>query len=1224
MARSPLFNIYDPSGLLQQQAAMGMLPEDEDEFGLVEMGRRRPQLADLMPPEEQRSMLGDLAARGSSGLAGLGWLLDTPGAVVRGGLSGGLGKALSALWETSDDRVTGRELLRQYGMADEKDNWGNFGGGLAAEVLLDPLTYMSFGLNQLVGTGAKTFAGKAAAKAGLLDDFDVFARGMPEVAGRKMGTREAMRKVNAEQLLAGISDDAVREAKRAKFLQAAGGEEALTAPLAKMNRVGLPFAEGAYDLLGEQVGDAVARLGDNLGEGLATNKFTGPAVRGLTAAFDPSVMGMTDYQKQLDARGIRAAEKARAVADRTKLAELQFNASKALAGQNLSLNDQRFSEAFATVLEKGAEAIPDDLRGAFSAPEVQQLVGYFDNFRQEAIQNAAKLGVPLDEFTSRAGIDFFPRQQASFDVAEAPKWPAGTVVGEREKRPYSRGNRPVMLTDNYGRSRKAYTDVSGGRETINRMSLDAGLQEALRSADAAGADKLLSEWAQKNIGQDLYSWVDNASGDALGKLDDTHPLMQQKAALKEAQDNIKRQMDAADVLGDNDLFTSLREQLEQSKSLSDQLKTAMETQLRGDKRASMVGEMADFLRTMDPQHARKGVPIFGQNSVSEMARYVLGRGRVEAQAEQMLQLMKREMQKDAASSVAGGVNYDAMKALETLGFTNEAAPEALKRALGVDDLTNVSFNKKFIDDWSKRIKPAGVPEPLNPLLQAYDDFTGSFKTLALLWPSRYTRDLYSGGFAAAMKGSYNPVDRYAGRQLRLGNYDPLVKPMLGGLIRPRLAGVPGYDELLKTDAGRAEAVRKFLTEAGGQGVGVSTAADELGRGANTGLRGLYPGAATPGDIPLWKEDNWYDNLRNYWPFATRGPNGNRNPVLEYGDRLAEMTDATNRFGTYLTQIRKGADPSEAARITNLTQVNYSPEAFTEIEREILKRIVPFYSYSKGITPLIGDELMNRPAGLMGQAIRSITRGSAPTEDNFTPDYLRQSAAIPLDAGVPFIGLGGDSGLKRYLTNIDLPFESVINLFTPGVGNTTYDAVGSTLQKTALNLLGQTNPLIKGPLELATNRQFYSGRQLSDLYSMFEQTMGSPGRFVEQVAVNAPGGSRIVGAVRQAMDDRLDTREKWSKFAVNALTGLKLQDVDQERTRRLAARDMLNQLLETTPGVRTYENITVPEDVLQTMPEEQRRQYLLYKIVQAEAAKRARDKKKQEAALDPLQVLGVIQ
>jgi stalled ribosome rescue protein Dom34 len=69
--------------------------------------------------------------------------------------------------------------------------------------------------------------------------------------------------------------------------------------------------------------------------------------------------------------------------------------------------------------------------------------------------------------------------------------------------------------------------------------------------------------------------------------------------------------------------------------------------------------------------------------------------------------------------------------------------------------------------------------------------------------------------------------------------------------------------------------------------------------------------------------------------------------------------------------------------------------------------------------------------------------------------------------------------------------------------------------------------------------------------------------------------------------------------------------------------MLNQLLETTPGVRTYENITVPEDVIRTMPEDQRRMYLLYKIIQADAAKRARERKKQEAALDPLQVLGVV-
>jgi hypothetical protein len=120
----------------------------------------------------------------------------------------------------------------------------------------------------------------------------------------------------------------------------------------------------------------------------------------------------------------------------------------------------------------------------------------------------------------------------------------------------------------------------------------------------------------------------------------------------------------------------------------------------------------------------------------------------------------------------------------------------------------------------------------------------------------------------------------------------------------------------------------------------------------------------------------------------------------------------------------------------------------------------------------------------------------------------------------------------------------------------------------------------------------------------------------------PGGSRILGTIRQLSDDRLDASEKYSKFLVNALTGLKFQDVDQERTKRLAARDMLNNLLETTPGVRTYENITVPEDVLRRMPEQQRQMYLLYKIIQSEAAKRARERK--QTAMDPMELLGAVQ
>jgi hypothetical protein len=77
----------------------------------------------------------------------------------------------------------------------------------------------------------------------------------------------------------------------------------------------------------------------------------------------------------------------------------------------------------------------------------------------------------------------------------------------------------------------------------------------------------------------------------------------------------------------------------------------------------------------------------------------------------------------------------------------------------------------------------------------------------------------------------------------------------------------------------------------------------------------------------------------------------------------------------------------------------------------------------------------------------------------------------------------------------------------------------------------------------------------------------------------------------------------------------------ERTRKQAARNVLTDILDMQPGVKTYENITVPEDVLRAMPKDQQQMYLLYKILQSQASKRAREKRKLE--MDPLQMLGVV-
>jgi hypothetical protein len=1156
--RSPLFDIYDPYGILQQQAQSGLLPDAGDELeaiGVAPLGQRKPQLSDLMPEEEKSAWLKKLSEMGSSGLAGLGWIMDTPGAIVRGGLSGGLGKAVSALTDTTDERVTGRELLRQYGMVGDEDTWGNFAGGLASEVLLDPTTYLSLGLNQVLGKGAKTVAGMGAGRAGLLEGADVAAR------KANKGIRQYLRE-NTPQSLIDAAADPTLAMENFRIAAGKNADSLLNDPITRMNRLSLPgYDLGATDLFGEGIGDYVARAADQLGENAKTAPVIGTAYRWGQKAFNPDVLGFSDYDRQWEARGVVDAARRREVKDRGILSQLQFDANEALKDGPVRMGDDEYSRWLRNLAEGQVNSRADfqnydALEQMFQSGPHKDLADYWDGYRETVQMEADRLGIPLNEFKSKVGTEFFPRQQSGFDSPQFPKYPDGVnAPSPADKRAYTLASKAAPLSDSPGLGRRDYTDLPGGTSTLNRMSLDADLQNALRGANDQEATLILQDWGSRN-GFGPATTTGDPSGDL----------------FEWATDQAQR-----DKLYDN---------------------------------------LAKFVRNIDPQHAQKGVPIFGNNAFNEMATYQLRRGRAESNAEQMLKLLKPQMADQSADLVTGGVNYTAKETAQKLGFDPDTFGPAFMRELGIDNLDTVSFPKKFVDDWSQRVNKGRVTPGAEGPLGLFDDFTASFKTLALLSPARYVRDAYSGAFAAATQGAFNPLDWSAGVSARNGNYAPLLR---------RLKDAPGYKDL-----DDAEKLRKFMVESGAQGVGTSTVADEMLRGASgTQMRGSYPGAAPPTWSSIGKrfydsERGWGQALYDYNPFAVRSGAGNRNPILELGDRAAETTDAGNRLGTYLNQVRQGVSPEEARRISDLTQVRYSPDAFTDLERDVLKRIFPFYSYTKGIVPLVADNIINRPAGLQGQSLRAINRGSEPSEDFFTPEYLRQSASVPVPKDLPFVGLSSNPNLQRFLTNIDLPYESLINLFTPGVGNTAFDKLSSSAQKSFLNILGQTNPLFKGPAELITNRQFFSGRQLSDLYSMLEQPLGSPGRILEQVGSNLPGGSRVLGTVRQIMDDRLTPAEKLSKLAVNTLTGLKFQDVDQERTKRLAARDMLNQLLETTPGVKSYENISVPDDVIRQMPEEQRRMYLLYRIVQSEAAKRARDKKKQDAILDPLQVLGITQ
>jgi len=131
--------------------------------------------------DEEDGMLAKLAK--SVVLPPLTWLsqtMDKPGRAVRGLLDGSPSELLNliplsdTLGITDPEKsVSGRDLLRNKGMIGEEDNWGNFLGGLATEILLDPVNLITLGASssltalgrtaKLAGTIEKTWAGRIGA-----------------------------------------------------------------------------------------------------------------------------------------------------------------------------------------------------------------------------------------------------------------------------------------------------------------------------------------------------------------------------------------------------------------------------------------------------------------------------------------------------------------------------------------------------------------------------------------------------------------------------------------------------------------------------------------------------------------------------------------------------------------------------------------------------------------------------------------------------------------------------------------------------------------------------------------------------------------------------------------------------------------------------------------------------------------------------------------------------
>jgi len=116
----------------------------------------------------------------------------------------------------------------------------------------------------------------------------------------------------------------------------------------------------------------------------------------------------------------------------------------------------------------------------------------------------------------------------------------------------------------------------------------------------------------------------------------------------------------------------------------------------------------------------------------------------------------------------------------------------------------------------------------------------------------------------------------------------------------------------------------------------------------------------------------------------------------FGDVNQRLVEDSDRMAGYFAALNKGMDPEAAAILVDKALYNYAPEALTVFERNVARRLTPFYTFMRHNTPHMAELLVTKPGSLtwVGHAKES---GEAATgiDAAMLPEYTKNLFSIPL-------------------------------------------------------------------------------------------------------------------------------------------------------------------------------------------------------------------------------------
>ena len=610
-------------------------------------------------------------------------------------------------------------------------------------------------------------------------------------------------------------------------------------------------------------------------------------------------------------------------------------------------------------------------------------------------------------------------------------------------------------------------------------------------------------------------------------------------------------------------------------------------------RVNQSHDLANWLKNLDPKYAALSpeqlptgaakLPFFDPDVLKMVAQRTTASGQTILRAKAIMSALA----KDARPAADAPLDWISAKdVLTRAGLTGaDADPsmkemlESLGKVVPAGGLETVKVSRQLANDITGYVTPYVRPTALDPFIKTIDTIQSLFKAgITAIWPKKYVRDFTQGAFqnfTAMRPDEWIKYQTDATKFIRRGGTIDYANQIPGlENLSPEAATKKLADEFASLDGFYTG---KFTRHAEEAGVTPYTPKKLPGEGREGVLDIITPTAG--------RETTWNPlDIAGVW-----GRTEMKFAPVVAGGKISELIDDTNKFALYLQRRASGYVP--AAAWEDVVKRHYDFGNLTGFERSVMRRIIPFYSWMRQNVPSTVKRLIEQPGGAEALTAKAI---ASQRSEEFIPEFIGEGLAIPIGEE--------REGIQRFLSRTGLPFEDALKI----LGD-----IGT------IKMLGETTPIIKGPLELATGTQLHTGRPLEDIRSL----TGS--RILDEALEQSPA-SRAISTGKKFVLPFTSPRpgvpieEALLTAGFNALAPASITGVEMQPQRERAIRQVVEEHLKDAPNVGSFERFYVkPENVANLTPE----QTMLMRAYQSsvkksEAKSRAKNigiKKRRESA-----------